>query len=192
MHCIAFSPDNSKIVYGRNCFIIIADAITGKRLNEISLFQARFFSVDFSPDCLKIISSSSRNIMVWDVITGKEILKITDCDYVESVKFLSDGKKIVSLGSYYIKIWNATTGKLIETLCSQRRIKSIMFSYDNLEIVCFCDNGDIDIWDIETYQMIKTIESENRRAAYIALCDPVSNVLNKKLMACLDNLDSSD
>lgn len=61
--------------------------------------------------------------------------------------------------TYLVKIWNISERILVKKL-HIKYIKALKFSPDNKYLLCI-NNSKIDVWDTQTWNIIKVINSEN-------------------------------
>jgi WD40 repeat protein len=142
------------------------------RTNEVKVSgKAPFLShigsvnaVDFNNDGSLLLSGSNdNNIKLWNVETG-ELLK-TFSEHVTQTKdvvFTSDGKNAVSAENNYIVYWrNVVEGHIGKKpfYGHTGTVNSIDMNQDMSKIVSGSRDGTIKIWDVESGQMLQSINA---------------------------------
>ncbi|MEH1940427.1 MAG: WD40 repeat domain-containing protein [Nostoc sp.] len=123
-------------------------------------------AVAISPDG-KTLLSSGRGITAWDLHTGQlQAFSINNFD-VNSLVISQDGKTLVSRGGTYdgdhkIKIWDFPSGKRKQTLEEfTYRVFSLVISPDGKTLACGSENSGINVWDLQTEQIIRTMNGHS-------------------------------
>ena len=134
-----------------------------------------------SPDGKKIATTQfGEPVRIWDIETGKELQKFHVADEdndtnrlygnssrAHSLTFTPDGKKIVILHqgvTCFLDIWEIETGKKVQTLKGDEgdteylRVGSRVFSPDNKRVVAVRENKIINIWDIESGEVLQKMD----------------------------------
>lgn len=166
---IAFSPDDKILAIsdGLSKIIKLIEVGTGRELkilNDISEVS----SVAFSPDG-KILASSGKydqTLKLWDIETGKILKTLKNFGLGNSIfAFSPNGKMLAALDNIgrTIKLWDIETGLEIKT--PQGIIStdsSIAFSPDG-KFLASSGSWKINIWDVGSGELIKSIEVNNDR-----------------------------
>lgn len=124
-------------------------------------------AVDFNNDGTLLLSGSSdHNIKLWDVETG-ELLKTFSEHITETtdVIFTMDGKSAVSTENDYIVYWhNAVEGPIGRKpfYGHTRTVNSVDINNDMSTIISGSSDGTIKIWDVESGQLIHSINHSLR------------------------------
>jgi WD40 repeat protein len=116
------------------------------------------YAVVISPDDRLVANGGSDGkILVWQIGTGQNLLNIKAHNgYVVGLAFTSDGKKLISASvDTYIKIWDLENGICLQSWQSLAPIYKIALSKNDRTLACNGKNGDILLWDITTYKLLK-------------------------------------
>jgi WD40 repeat protein len=116
------------------------------------------YAVVISPnDRLVANGGSDGKILVWQIETGQNLLNIKAHNgYVVGLAFTSDGKKLISASvDTHIKIWDLESGICLHSWQSLAPIYKIALSKNDRILACSGKNGDVLLWDITTYELIK-------------------------------------
>ena len=140
-------------------------------------------------DSKKIISSDTDgNIIIWDmqtyhitrtIITNQ--INMCACE----VAISHDGKKIIFCSDSGIKIWCIETGHLLKTLLSDVPLMwSFTITFDGSKIItCSGKTGNIgiiQIWNLETYELLLTLDEENdlNRPIHVAVTSDGKKIIS--------------
>jgi WD40 repeat protein len=121
--------------------------------------------VTFTSDDKYIISTSNQHdgrVLVWDVITGKIMVEFTE--HKSSVKSVwTFGDKVFSSdneGNVYV--WNIKTGMVMDNLGPYKYdIDIINGRVEEQTIYLGLDNGNVEIYDVNSHEFIKTIHAHD-------------------------------
>jgi hypothetical protein len=133
IHCVAFSPDRSRIVtLSRDCTARVWDARTGRELSQVltPITGARpaVWSASFSPDGRQVLArpTFSGDIYVWEANTGRNLLRLPvywDVSRYPASHFSADGQTVVAetrpsptTTPVLFRVWDAQTGRLLREL----------------------------------------------------------------------------
>ena len=157
-----------------------------KTLNHPGIYP----SVGFSPTGELLISADHGKKVLWDVVTGTKINSIET--YSKVFAFSPNGQQLAIIhhkkrekGNTEVKIWDIRDPKKIseiDTLPFDEAHKTkgwacaVAISPDGKWIAAGYSNGTIDVWDLKTKQLLKTLET------YIYNMDYIKFSPNKKYM----------
>ncbi|KAK6337149.1 hypothetical protein TWF718_009933 [Orbilia javanica] len=121
--------------------------------------------IRFSPNGKYILSRSCEDkaaTSLWDAATGEVRIIRGHLHPVKALIFSPGGEQFAS-GSENIKIWDTESGELRRVFQDGSRadlyIRTMSFSPDGNKIASVSDYGTLDIWDVETGALTKTIEA---------------------------------
>ncbi|OWK34441.1 Quinone oxidoreductase [Fimbriiglobus ruber] len=180
--CLTLSPDGYWFAsWDQSGFVSLWDLTTGKRCRELNGRADRISCLAFSRDGRSVFGSfvdDTLPIRHWDVQTGRELGSITTepaagtetvghTSWVGSVA-LSPGNRWLYSGSsdQSICVWDVATGRPARQLKKEAQSSgiatTIVLSPDGTRLAAVrCENErfvDIDLWDISTGQMIRTLK----------------------------------
>ncbi|BBD70346.1 WD-40 repeat-containing protein [Nostoc commune NIES-4072] len=127
--------------------------------------------IAISPDG-KTFVSAGEDINVWDLHTG-QLQPISMADFnVNSLAISQDGKTLVTRGGgtrggYYddghmLKVFDLQTGECKKTLDEFAfSVFSLVISPDGKTLACGSQNRGINVWDLQTEQIIRTISGHS-------------------------------
>ncbi len=157
-----------------------------KTLNHPGIYP----SVGFSPTGELLISADHGKKVFWDVVTGTKINSIET--YSKVFAFSPNGQQLAIIhhkkrekGNTEVKIWDIRDPKKIseiDTLPFDEAHKTkgwacaVAISPDGKWIAAGYSNGTIDVWDLKTKQLLKTLET------YFYNMDYIKFSPNKKYM----------
>ncbi len=172
---LAFSPDGK----------ILATASDDKtiKLWDVNSFQEIFTfvghfhavkSIAFSPDG-KLLASGSwdKTVKIWDVNSGEEICTLTGHKLqVSAVAFSPTGKLLASASfDRTIRLWNLPVSQESKLelknrphytlLGHARAVLTVAFSPDGQILATGSDDNTIQLWEVNTAQLIRTLSSHS-------------------------------
>ncbi|CAE6506733.1 unnamed protein product [Rhizoctonia solani] len=161
IHCIAFSPCGSRIIYGcSNGAIHVLNASTGDLMYAPLVgHSSAVLSIAVTSDDTRIVSGShDRTIRIWSMQTGRPKLNpITGhTDAVRSVAISPDDRLIVSGSSdCTVRVWDIQTGQaLLEPFILTAAVCSVAISPSGAHISAGLYKGTIHTWDSTTGEAI--------------------------------------
>jgi WD40 repeat protein len=182
------SADNKTITtvnwYGK---LLQRELSTGRILSAINLpFDKSASSVKFSPDGQKVAAARSNyTIKIWDANTGKEVTTFEEHEKIvdkvngwrsNEVFFSPNGQMIAIFrkGDPFnnnkggkLELWEVSTGKVFQFSKLPSDIKNISFSPNSNELAALKNDNTIQLWDLSTQQLLKTIKPNFESADYI-------------------------
>ena len=122
----------------------------------------------FSSDGKILATGDEWEIQLWDAYTGKHKRTLSGhLDNNFTLTFSPDGKSLISCGKT-TQLWDVDSGKNISTLSDKSGAFPLMFSPDS-KILYGDFGGNIEIWDIQLRQRIKTLNGHNANVTSMAL-----------------------
>ncbi len=172
---IAFSPDGSRLAVATSIGIWLYDAET---LSEIALLAGhneKVSTVAFSPDGKKLASGSGSQLpgtlKLWDVESGQNIVAFhVERSSVVSAAFSPDGAKLAWAG----RLWDVATGQQLDIIQDKGLFKlefssdGVMLAGTSISAVNGKRAGIVKLYDIETGQLLKTLNQGTERVSSIA------------------------
>ncbi len=167
---VAISPDGQfALSGGRDGSVVLNNLTTGAAVHTFEGHSDIVRSVVFTPDGRTGVSGSlDGSVLVWELTTGKQIRRFTGHKYpVISVAVSPDGKTVLSSGfdlsgntsDGELLLWNLNTGEIIRRLDAV--VVNAVFSPDGktaLISVPGTESNAVEIWDVQSGQIIKTFQ----------------------------------
>lgn len=175
IYAVAFSPDGILLASaGEGRTIRLWNAATGVQVDSLVGHQGEVTDLSFSPDG-KTLYSLGRDfaIRVWDVPSRTQI------HLIEPEEKLFIGSQLAihhagaatlvatSVGVGAFAVWNAETGAVVHY--EKRDIAAIngmAFSPDGTNLAMVNSDGGIEVWDTQTWQIVKHYYSESKSSLH--------------------------
>lgn len=179
MSAIALAPDAETLACGNNDNeILIWHMVTDKSKIILKGHNYEIDQLSFSPDGEKLASSSWNSVHLWDVITGEHITTVTqDVDIRYKIEFSQSADYLVYVNNESrILFWNTETRKIEKEIGKNlNSTNSIALSSDGKMLAISFRNDEIQIWDITTEKLLRTIQTTTR--TYNVVFSPDSQTL---------------
>lgn len=122
----------------------------------------------FNPDGFILAAGeASGKIAFWDTVTG-ELVEDLDANLseVRSIAFNNDGSILASgsASDNVVRLWDTETLQQVQTLKPEGKIQginNITFSADGGLLAAGCVDSTLQLWNVNTYQHIKTLTGHN-------------------------------
>jgi WD40 repeat protein len=137
----------------------------GKLLQTLPGRQGEKDSISWSSDGKAIALSNSDTIQIWDTKTGKLLQNLkpnftSSAVRITGLTWSSDSKKLVSSSTVGTFIWDVSKGKELRHL-EERDIATAVLSPDGKSIATTENKRSINIWDVTTGQLLKTMQGHD-------------------------------
>jgi WD40 repeat protein len=183
---VTISPNGQFLAYPSQdgSAIQISDILSGKILRNFMgadpFTEALRFSLDGQT---LVISSNNNNLVFWDTSTGRLLKTVTiDGFYFD---FFPHTSQPVWTTASVVQRWDETVNKLIfrfrkENPDVEEAYRIIALSSDGRLLAAGTNNALIDIWDVETGKLLRTLKGHK---IILAGVDPVMPIGNIKSLA---------
>jgi len=133
------------------------------RIHTLSEHTDRVYGLDFSSDGRWLASGSwDDTIRVWNVASRQEVQAFDERGDWD-VFFAPDDEHVASV---YGAIWNIASGEKVQSL--NARDFHVTFSPDGVWMALAGYNAPIELWDVETWQVVRTLAGHTDRVFGIA------------------------
>lgn len=129
------------------------------------------YCVKFSRDGKSIVSGSYKGVIEFWNLEEKKLFRSLQAhdDSVNQLEFSPDGSLLFSTSSdQTIKIWESSTGVLLKTIRLGSSVTGLSVS-DKGIFASSQASGDVDIWDLKTWERIKAFKDPAPSASEIAI-----------------------
>jgi len=166
IYSVAFSPVDASLIasINRNGTINLWDRDNTEAPVKVLRHPEIFASIGFSPDG-KLLVSARWKLVLWDVATGKKVNTL-DTAFNEFA-FAPDGKLLATIPDG-VKLWDIQDPKKITEVATlpfnkTHEVKSgaraVDISPDGKWIAVGRANGIVNVWDLQTEQLVKTLDT---------------------------------
>ena len=179
---IAITPDGQTLATGHNDKTIkLWNVKTGESKRNLTGLSHTVSHLTISPDGQTLAAASDSNITLWNISTGEVKTTLTgNSTNLVSLIFSPDNRTLASAGDNTVKLWDVNTGQVQATFTDDvTSITSVNFSPDSQTLASVNRRGNINLWNIKTKQINKTINSRVRRqsAFYTIAFSPDGQVI---------------
>ena len=123
--------------------------------------------IAYSPDGTLLAVASFIGVWLYDAETGEEHAFFTaDESGVASIAFSPDGAKLASapFKQSFVQLWDVKTGVIESTFFGDWAMPTcVAFSPDGTKLVRGSSDGTVQLWDVGTREIIKTLIIEDNR-----------------------------
>jgi WD40 repeat protein/beta-lactamase regulating signal transducer with metallopeptidase domain len=165
---LAFTADGQSLLSAGNHEIAFWDPVTGELRRMLRGHTDRVGAMAVSRDGQTLVSGSSDHLVkVWDLPSGRERLTLRGHRiHVSAVAISADGKLVASADNE-VRTWDISAGRQqvhMKLLGRHgRSVGGLAFSPDGLTLVSGGEDGEINIWELATGKVVRTLESDPER-----------------------------
>jgi len=127
---LVYSPDGSKLAFSGGCAIVLADATTGKLLEQFLNNLGESADLSFSADGRTLIYVSVNGYRAWDLQTGRQVYSIKRVDDYQNNAALSSNLLAITSWNNPIRFLDPLTGKRLYEFPSGKGQNEIAISQD--------------------------------------------------------------
>jgi WD40 repeat protein len=162
VRAVAFSRDGKKIASAsEDRSIIIWNAEDGRKETVLSGHDTRVTSVGFSPDGKSLASCDQQSTLIfWDLTERRPrwTFKHPRREPSYSVVISPDGRWIATSRGVFTSAGGeqvVDTQELVDRQIQEGHIYGLDFSADGKRLACVTDGGQLHLWDVETWRLLK-------------------------------------
>ena len=172
VNSIAFSPNGRLLVS-------VSDDRTIKLWNvhnqqNITTLQdgTPYRSVTFSPNGQLLATGGWIHVKLWDVRRRAEIATLQHDESVQTVAFSHNGQLLAAGdasrdGPGTVKVWDVQKRQVIATLKDDLVVvRAVTFSPDDRYLASSHYNGEVKVWDVSTWELLRTIPAGDYDIAF--------------------------
>jgi WD40 repeat protein len=148
--------------------------------------QRSALCIAISGDCTFIASGSvDRTIKLWDIQKHVCMCTITGTNAFWAIDLSKDGAYLASCGRTSIMVWtllsnrdlqNVTENQVVPTPAEEPRllighssdVRGVKMSRDSARIVSCCDDGTVRVWNVQTGELLQTLQGHKGGARSLA------------------------
>jgi WD40 repeat protein len=171
---LAFSPDGRSLasaVLERDGEVIVWDLEHRRVAWRVKGHPGGARGVAFAPGGGVVASGGSDGMVrTWDAATGVRLWEMAgNTKKVRSVAFSPDGRTLASGGEDdRIRLRDAATGRELAVLPGADQYPAIAFSPDGARIAGASATGNIDVWDINSRQVVQVLRGHRHNVRTVA------------------------
>lgn len=181
--------------------VLLYDATNSREPRKLSVHTDAVKAVAFAKDGKTLVSGGADGqLVVWSVADGKELKKVNAKDrrvFVDRLAFAPDGKKVavvlnhpgVPAGNdvggeaphHEVVLFDPATGTVQDqtgavTLARGSAIADATYSADGKHLYIAFENGDVQIWDLGSKRVVRTINAHHDAATALAVARDGSGI----------------
>jgi hypothetical protein len=143
--------------------VLVLDARTGKRVQQVGGHSLTIFALAFSPDSKTLaLGTLQPSLQLWDVATGKRVRGVEQQPrdaFVTELAFAPDGKTLAVGRSNRIALTEVATGREVGRLEAPMRLSNgLAFLPGGLALVSGSQDGKVRVWDLRSRQVRFTLD----------------------------------
>lgn len=179
--CIDLSPDGKWIATGHRSGVIkVWDAENTALVRELSGHTAAVTTLKFDRSGKFIVSGSDDStVRIWATASWAEKFNLTGHAYdIRAALFSPDGSMVISGSTdFQMILWDAATGEQLGGMRSAQMIYDLAITSDNRYLAAALNNASIEIWDLSTRSLVRTLRDSEMRTPVNSVSFSPSNQL---------------
>jgi WD40 repeat protein len=159
---VALSPDGQTIVTGSDFRTRLWNANSGELLQTLQGHRAAIEWVTYSQDGQRLLTASfDGSARVWRAADGQELFQLAGhTTNIPRAAFSPQGHLILLADrKKVLRLINGKTGQSIAELvaANQNLLRSVNFSHDGRTAIAVTIDGEVNLWDLTTKELIVTL-----------------------------------
>lgn len=161
--CLQFHPKASVALVGSHLGDMSLVSIGGEVNNELHSFKLHKFrpsTAMFNPNGSEayIASKSSHNYCVYNLVKAEaKLISLPHAVRRPNIFVMSPNGKYFAVADSYDEVFLISTAskELLQSLKHNNDIQDIAFSNESDKLYSYCKQGEVCIWDLSTYRVVK-------------------------------------
>lgn len=173
VRCIAFSADGALLASGSDDKTVrIWDVQAGTSQHTLRGHTHWIYCLDFSRTGLVASGAADSTVRLWNATTGRPVGTLSGhLGCVHAVSFAPNGKKLVAASGQSLYVWDLSVNKpeLWKTFKAHGgSVRSVVLSPDGRFLVSGGEDGKVNIWDEQTYALLRTFNGHEKTISCVA------------------------
>lgn len=161
--CVQFHPKVSVSLVAGQSGVVSLFSIGGDVNNKLHSFKLKNFNVStahFTPDGSEVFITSkvSHNYCIYNLVKAEpKLVQLPQVVKKPSIFQLSSNGQYIAAAVGYDEVYLISTQsrELIRSLKNNTKTVSVTFSHDNKQLYCYGAQGEVTIWDLATFRVVK-------------------------------------
>lgn len=161
--CVEFHPKlNVSLVAGQSGVVSLF-SIGGDVNNKLHSFKLKKFKLSgahFTPDGSEVFITSKLNhsYCIYNLVKAEpKLIQLPQVVKKPSIFQLSSNGQYIAASTGYDEVYLISTQsrELIRSLKNNTKTESVAFSHDNKQLYCYGAQGELTMWDLATFRVVK-------------------------------------
>lgn len=161
--CVEFHPKQSVSLVAGQSGVVSLFCIGGDVNNKLHSFKLKKFKVStaqFTPDGSEVFITSklSHNYCIYNLVKAEpKLVQLPPVVKKPSIfQLSSDGQYIAAaIGYDEVYLISTQSRELLRSLKNNTKTEAVAFSHDNKQLYCYGTQGEVTIWDLATFRVVK-------------------------------------
>lgn len=161
--CVEFHPKLSVSLVAGHSGVVSLFSVGGDENNKLHSFKLKKFKVStahFTPNGSEVFISSklSHNYCLYNLVKAEpKLVQLPQVVKKPTIfQLSSDGQYIAAaIGYDEVYVISTQSRELLRSLKNNSKTESVAFSHDNKSLYCYGTQGEVTIWDLATFRVVK-------------------------------------